>query len=81
MQPLCRLPPTAKSSSAADGKVATWQQPVQPGSTGADPFGHFAVCWQTAKESGLLTGLLTSGSRRQRGGHVCRLLADGKASR
>ena len=34
MQALCRLPPTAKSSlpSAADGKEATWQPTVLPGS-------------------------------------------------
>ena len=34
MQALCRLPPTAMGSlpSAADGKEATWQPPVLPGS-------------------------------------------------
>ena len=41
---------------------------------------YFAVRRQTAKETGLLTGLLTSGSRRQRRVVLCRQVADGKAS-
>ena len=51
IQALCRLPSMAKGSlpSATDGKGATWQQLVQPGSTMLDPFGHSAVSWQTAK--------------------------------
>ena len=48
MQALCRLPPTAKSSlpSAADGKEATWQPTVLPGSW---PIWSVCLQWQTAK--------------------------------
>jgi hypothetical protein len=61
VQALCRQP--------ANGKGDTWQQPVQPGSTGSDPFGHYAVRWQTAKVS----GSLPSASGRQ-----IKRVADGK---
>ena len=48
MQALCRLPPTAKRSlpSAADGKEATWQPTVLPGSW---PIWSVCLQWQTAK--------------------------------
>ena len=53
MQALCRLPLTATGSlpSAVDGKEATWQPPVLPGSW---PIWSVCLQWQTAKAWGSL---------------------------